>query len=71
MSLPVDAWELNHHLTHDQIHAWKALRHGEDGPNTVASVALPEAGLLIAIVCIEAPSTSDSRMNSCLRSSVM
>ena len=37
----------------------------KNGPKTVASVASPWATLLTLIVCIDAPRTSDSRMNSC------
>ena len=35
-SLPVDASELNRHLTDDQVQVWKTLREGANGPNSVA-----------------------------------
>ena len=43
----------------------------KNGPTTVASVALAYASLLMVIICIDAPSTSDSKMNSWRLSSVM
>ena len=49
----------------------RGLSSTKNGPKTVASVASPWAALLIVMVCIDAPSTSESRMNSCRVSSVM
>ncbi|MCP9982759.1 hypothetical protein LUX39_38765 [Actinomadura madurae] len=43
----------------------------KNGPKTVASVASPRAGSLIVIVCMDAPRTSESRMNSCRSPPVM
>ena len=42
----------------------------KNGPTTVDSVAPADAGALIPMVSMDRPSTSDSRMNSCRRSSV-
>ena len=43
----------------------------KNGPSMSPSVALPCASLLMVIVSIDSPSTSDSRMNSCRLSVVM